>query len=399
MTWERSVIRSTILERVINVRYKPRSLICSCFHTQHVNLLHQFYHSYQYYLWPTTTGSQHCDNQKTVSCSRSHWWTASPCVSASPCWAESPGWSATPWSPPSSSARVSRLSRLWSPWSSIPSSPQYSDFQSHSVESKIFVVILWSCFKLWWLTLLTKVPMSDILEVDFLKMWRCVLVRMMNLSFHLENIFSCCTHITPFLTQLSLPSTLLSDTPGLEMDWSLTTLVSVLSTPLILPTMFWCLTWWCCCWCWTWWCCWWCWTGRHRLKSRSVTALAPSPSGLEWWPGAGAAWWGPRPALCWVMMDECGWETARGILKHVYVITPGTSMNHAPIIRSRTCTHLHYHHLYVAVVQIVQHCSKETMRMLFKHAASPGQPRWMKLQIFLITSLSVGSLFFYHPDK
>ena len=27
------MIRSTILERVINVRYKPRSLICSCFHT------------------------------------------------------------------------------------------------------------------------------------------------------------------------------------------------------------------------------------------------------------------------------------------------------------------------------------------------------------------------------
>ena len=39
---------------------------------------------------------------------------------------------------------------------------------------------------------------------------------MMNLSFHLENIFSCCTHMTPFLTQESLLSRRLGLGPEVE---------------------------------------------------------------------------------------------------------------------------------------------------------------------------------------
>ena len=121
----------------------------------------------------------------------------------------------------------------------------------------------------------------------------------MNLSFHLENSFSCWTHITPFLMVVSLPRML-------EVG-------SELSVREGLGTGQW-LT-----------------RGRLREKSSSVTALGPSPpweaTRLVSLPGGLL-----RPPVLlgsgfWWLIDCC--ETARGILKHYY---------HSPIITTTNTT-------------------------------------------------------------
>ena len=123
---------------------------------------------------------------------------------------------------------------------------------------------------------------------------------MMNLSFHLENSFSCWTHITPFLMVVSVPRML-------ELGSELSVREEGLGTGQWLTR------------------------GRLREKSSSVTALGPSPpceaTLLVSLPGGLLR----PPALLgsgfWWLID-C-WETARGILKHCY---------HSPIITATTTT-------------------------------------------------------------
>ena len=114
---------------------------------------------------------------------------------------------------------------------------------------------------------------------------------MMNLSFHLENSFSCWTHITPFLMVVSVPRML-------ELGSELSVREEGLGTGQWLTR------------------------GRLREKSSSVTALGPSPpceaTLLVSLPGGLLR----PPALV-------GWETARGILKHCY---------HCPMITDTTTT-------------------------------------------------------------
>ena len=73
---------------------------------------------------------------------------------------------------------------------------------------------------------------------------------MINLSFHLENIFSCWTHMTPFLMQVSEPRGL-GLGPGDECS-----VLSVLCPASLSPGA----------------------GTRCREKSSSVKALAPSPA-------------------------------------------------------------------------------------------------------------------------
>ena len=194
----------------------------------------------------------------------------------------------------------------------------------------------------------------------------------MNLSFHLENNFSCWTHMTPFLTQESLPRRLELGIPAGEECSDVSVTEGALTKelgPLLADED--CVT-----------------EGRCLEKSNSVTALEPRPtceeslrslpSSMPWvlmgapWPKADGTpldcgWWN---VACWLLfwLIDC-WETARGILKHIRhesdqaVVSPPLSLvQHAGPVNGE-----HHHHQY-------------------QHTVIPNTTtRWMKLQILLIT--------------
>ena len=147
------------------------------------------------------------------------------------------------------------------------------------------------------------------------------MVRMMNLSFHLENIFSCWTHITPFLMQVSLGSSPAEPEAALvAVDISEVSVTDGARAAFcrqgspLGPGFATAARWW-------------------REKSSSVTALAPSlpPAGWRGCCGedtrrslASSEEAGSRLAVA------AGGETASGILDKVTVI-PGSLPSYAAL--------------------------------------------------------------------